>query len=239
MPRAMKNNRTSKGGAGAQNLQSNFAIDGEDGEAAPGCSPERGVAQTFDEAMGMEEINREEDQESHETCSGPYGEGGAAADGREVEQKGECDGDDDDGGELRSYGDGQGDAEQHDAAPIPENYFARGVERMGHGDGGKDGAERSPGREDFRLGVPDGRGLKDGGRKTVESEGEKSAGIAAETAGNIPERRSEEDSEGEERKARKPGPVGFGRGKGMRPREQGRGGYKRQQRGVLGVEIIG
>ena len=137
--------------------------------------------------MGVEEVCGEEQDERHETGGSPDGEGCAAADGRQIKQERERDGDDDDHGELRADGDCQRHAEQDDAAPVPENDFAWGVECVGDGDGGEDGSEGSPGGEDFRLSVPDGAGLDDGRRKTVESEGEESAGVAAEAAGDVPQ----------------------------------------------------
>ena len=150
----------------------------------------------FEKGVEVEEVGGEQNEESDYAGGRPDDDGCAAADGREIKQEGERQGHDDDHGELGADGDGEGDAEQDDAAPVPENDFARGVESVGDGDGGEDGTERSPGGEDFRLGVPDGAGLDHRGRKAVEREGEEAAGIAAETAGNIPERSAEEDSEG-------------------------------------------
>ena len=127
---------------------------------------------------------------------------------------------------MRSDRDREGDAEQEDAAPVPENDFARGVESVGDGDGGEDGSEGSPGSEDFRFGVPDGGGLQNGGRKAVEGEGEEASSVAAEAAGDVPERGAEKDSEGEKWNAGKPAPVRFGIVQAVWPGEQGRGGYQ-------------
>ena len=54
-----------------------------------------------------------------------------------VERKGERD--DDEHGKLGADGDGESDAEQENAAPVPQNNFARCVESVGDGDGGEDG----------------------------------------------------------------------------------------------------
>jgi len=97
-------------------------------------------------------------------------------------------------------------------------------------------SEASPGGEDFGLGVPDGGGLQHGGRKAVESEGEKSSGVAAESAGDVPERRAQKDAKGEERKAREPAPIRFRGEQASRPGEQRRGSHQGNEWGVLGVE---
>ncbi len=197
-----------KSRAGSQNLHRDLAIDGENGEAAPGCSPERGVLQTCEERVGMEEINGEEYGESDESCGGPDDEGGAASNGSEIEQESEGERYDDDHGELGADGDRERDSQEQDAAPVPENDFAWGVESVGDGDGSEDGTKGSPCGKDFRLGMPDGGGLENGRRETIESEGNESAGIAAEAAGNIPQRSAEENAEGKKRDVREPAPDG-------------------------------
>src|ERR1700674_3137447 len=79
--------------------------------------------------------------------------------------------------------------------------------------------------------MPDGSGLKHRGRKAVESKGEESTGVAAQTACNVPQGSAEEDAEGKEGDAREPRPeLPPGRD------EQGRGGYEGEQRRMLGVE---
>jgi hypothetical protein len=91
--------------------------------------------------------------------------------------------------------------------------------------------------EDFGLGVPDGGGLEYGGRKAVEGKGEESAGVAAEAAGDIPQRSAEEDAQGEKRNTREPAPVRrFGSVEGWGPREERGGGHEREQWRMLGVE---
>ena len=186
--------------------------------------------------MGMEEVCGEKCQESDETCGAPDMQGCASADGREIEQESEGDRDDDDHGELGSDGDRQRDAEQHNAAPVPENDFARRVESVGNGDGGEDGSEGSPGGEDFRLSVPDGAGLEHGRRKTVKSEGEESAGVAAEAAGDIPQRSAEEDAEGEKRNARQPAPSEKLEQRIWGQASRGAAVTRESKWGVLGVE---
>src|SRR5712691_5271010 len=194
-------------GTGTEDLQSDLAVNAGDGETAPGCSPEGGVLHSFEEYDGMEEVCREEQEKRHETSGGPDGEGRASAYGRQVEQKGESQRYDNDHGELGADCDRYGDAQQNDAAPVPENNFARRVERMSDGDSGEDGSEGSPSGEDFRFGVPYGAGLDHGRRKAVESEGKESARVSAETAGNIPQGSAEEEPAGQERQAREPAPV--------------------------------
>jgi hypothetical protein len=226
---------------GAQNLQSEFAIDSADGEGAPGGSPEGGVEESAIKDVVVEKINGEEKECGEEEGGNPDSDGGTAADGSEIKQKCEREGDNDDHGKLRADGDGERDGEQDDATPIPEDDFARGVKGVGDGDGGEDGAEGSPGGEDFGLGVPDGAGLNHRGRKTVESESEKAALVAAEAAGDIPKRCAEEQAAEKKRKSRKPAPVGrrFLREQALRPGEERRGGDDGEQRRVLGVEVVG
>jgi len=76
---------------------------------------------------------------------------------------------------------------------------------VGDSDGGEDGAERSPGGEDFRFRVPDGAGLDHGGREAVESEGEETSGISAEAAAtyhsDAPRRVRKPEKEGAEASA--------------------------------------
>src|SRR5471032_3304889 len=53
---------------------------------------------------------------------------------------------------LGSDSEGDGDAEQGDAFPVPENDFARGVEGVSGGNGGEDEAEGSTGSKDLGSG---------------------------------------------------------------------------------------
>ena len=78
--------------------------------------------------MDVKEICGEQNEDREKTGGGPDDEGCASADGSKVEQERKGERNDDDHGKLRSDGDREGDAQQENAAPVPENDFARGVE---------------------------------------------------------------------------------------------------------------
>src|SRR5258708_26678947 len=124
-----------------EDLYSDLAVDTGHGEAAPGCSPKGGMPHCCGENMEMKEVSGEQDYECDNDGCPPDDESCAPPDRRQIYQKSEGKGEDDDHGELRGNGNRQRHAEQNDAAPVPENHFARGVESMSDGDGGEDGTE--------------------------------------------------------------------------------------------------
>ena len=135
---------------------------------------------------------------------------GLPAHRRDVEQKRQRHRDKNDERELRSHGDGQRDSQQDDTAPVPQDDFARRVERVRDGDGREDGAEGSPCGDDFGFGVPDRGGLNQRRGETVEGEGDEASGIAAKAAGNVPQRRAQKNATSEKWNAGEPAPVGGG-----------------------------
>ena len=96
-----------EGGTGVSNLDGDLFVDSGDGESAPGCSPENGVAHAFGEFVRMEEVRREEQDESHHTGCDPDHQSRLSSHWSYVEQERERHRDQDDQGELRSYSDGQ------------------------------------------------------------------------------------------------------------------------------------
>ena len=65
-----------------------------------------------------------------------------------------------DQGKLRSDGQSQRDAQQYDAAPVPQHDFARSIQGVRDRDRGEDGSKGSPGRAGFRLGKPQRAGAR-------------------------------------------------------------------------------
>src|ERR1700730_13974045 len=66
---------------------------------------------------------------------------------------------------------------------------------MGHGDGGDDGAESSPGGAHLRLGGPKRAGADNARREAVENQSDLSAGIAEKAARHVPERSGQQQAE--------------------------------------------
>src|SRR5580700_1305469 len=77
-----------EGGTGAHDLPGDLNVDAADGEAAPGCPPERSVSHAFEKSLGVEEIGGEEQEEREQTSGCPDDESCGAADGRQIEQEG-------------------------------------------------------------------------------------------------------------------------------------------------------
>ena len=142
-------------------------------------------------------------------------------------------------GKLGSDSDRERNSEQHDPSPIPQHHFAWGIQRVSHGDGGEDRPERSPGGHNLGFGLPNGGRLDQRRRKGIEREGDESAGISAEAAGNVPERCAQEQTARQERKLRKPSPVSCRLSVKMAwPNQEWSSRNKRKQRRVLSVESI-
>ena len=103
---------------------------------------------------------------------------------------------------LGSGGKGDGDAEQDDALPVPENDFARRIQGVRGGDGGEDEAEGSPGGKDLRPGK---RGARNhSGAEGKEREHDVAGSRSVEAARNIPEREREAESGEQEGRANEP-----------------------------------
>ena len=93
---------------------------------------------------------------------------------------------------LRTDAQGDGDAHQENALPVPEDDVARSVERVCGGDGGKDQAEGAPSADNVRLHLA-GAG-DDHRRKAIEAERDVSADVAIEPARDVPQRSAEQQS---------------------------------------------
>ncbi len=144
------------------------------------------------ESARVEKVGRVSEQQRNSASHRPDRQGSQAPGGSQVEHERQRDRQHNDQRKLRADGEGQRQSQQHDAPPVPQHHFTRRVQRMGHGDGGEDCAEGSPGRSDLRLGRPKRAGADNARRETVKSQGNISAGIAEEAAGHVPERSAQQ-----------------------------------------------
>ena len=100
---------------------------------------------------------------------------------------------------LRTDAQGDGDAHQENALPVPEDDVARRVERVRDGDGGEDQSECAPGADNVGLHLA-GAG-DDHGRKAVEAERDVSAHVAVETPRYVPQRSAQQQAGKKKRQA--------------------------------------
>src|ERR1044071_7711714 len=76
-----------------------------------------------------------------------------------------------------------------------EDDLPRCVQSVGDSYSGENGSECSPGSGHFGLGEPQGAGTKNPGREAVKRERDVPAGVSIKTAGNVPERSAQQQTE--------------------------------------------
>jgi len=104
---------------------------------------------------------------------------------------------------------GEGNSEQHDATPVPDDDFARSVKSVGNAMAVKMDPKLPQAARISGSACQTAVACSMGGRKAVESEGEKSSGVAAESAATYHSDAPRKTPKGEERKAREPAPARF------------------------------
>ncbi len=134
---------------------------------------------------------REENQERGEAAvrNGPEHEGGSRN-----EEPGKR--------PLGSDSEGDGDAKQGYALPIPKDDLSGSIEGVGCGDSGKDESEGTPGGEDLRS--CERRAGDHAGAEGKKGEDDVSCGSAVQAAGYVPERDAKTETCKEERGADEP-----------------------------------